>query len=221
MSWVDIVILGWLALGAFKGFRAGLFRSVARLAGFFVSIILAMRNAPTAALFLQEQTAAGKIVSSLVERTGMVPPEAADLPAEQAVKAFTGLLAGLPGFGSWSIPTAAAGMTFGEYIQGLVTFLVLETLAFLLIIVGVYLVVDLVGRLLQGMFRLVPGGWVVNNGVGLVFGLAESAVVASLVVGALSPLLRLIPQQADSGPLSESLTAPTLLRLYQWLVALM
>ena len=64
---------------------------------------------------------------------------------------------------------------------------VMKVVAFALILVVVFIVLGLVGRLLEGLFNLVLLGWV-NKLLGVVFALLKTALIVGLVIMAFSSI---------------------------------
>ena len=64
---------------------------------------------------------------------------------------------------------------------------VLKVVAFAIILIAVFLVLAVLGKLLEGMFRLVMLGWL-NKLLGVVFALLKTALIVGLVIMAFSSL---------------------------------
>ena len=73
----------------------------------------------------------------------------------------------------------------GQYINA--SEQVLKVIAFALILVAVFLVLALIGKALEGVFKLVMLGWV-NKLLGVVFALLKTGIIVGLVIMAFTSL---------------------------------
>lgn len=217
---LDLGILVWLAMGAWKGLRAGLFRSGARLAGFFLAVALAARfSAPLGAL-LAERTELDESLRAILQRAGLVPREAALQPADTAAQAMQEMLSKVHLPAGWVAAQAQPASTLEDYLYGLLSGILLNALAFLLIMLAVSVLANALGRLLHGTVGRLPVVGAMDRAGGTLLGLAEHGVWALVVVGGLVPLLQLLPVPAIAGWLSGSILAGPLARGYQALSSL-
>ena len=88
---------------------------------------------------------------------------------------------------------------------------VLKVVAFAIILVIVFLVLAAVGKLLEGMFKLVMLGWL-NKLLGVVFALIKTGLIVGLVIIAFSSLNETFKFVQDS-VLNESVLYPPLKNL--------
>ena len=85
---------------------------------------------------------------------------------------------------------------------------VLKVVAFALILIAVFLVLAVLGKLLEGMFRLVMLGWL-NKLLGVAFALIKTVLIVGLLVIAFSSLNETFSLVQES-VLSESVLYPPL-----------
>lgn len=64
---------------------------------------------------------------------------------------------------------------------------VLKLVSFILILIGVFIVLGLIGRLLEATFKFVMLGWL-NRLLGLVFSLAKALLILSMIIVAFNSL---------------------------------
>lgn len=76
-----------------------------------------------------------------------------------------------------------------EYIAKYITASeqILKVIAFALILVAVFVVLAAIGKMIEGMFRLVMLGWL-NKVLGVVFALLKTALIVGIVIMAFSSL---------------------------------
>lgn len=213
-NWLDAVLLAWLALGALRGFAAGLYRAGARLVGLVASLVLAARYAHAGAGWLAAHTGAEQVIRRLVVNGGFIPPEAARLPAREGLQALSGLMGQLPVPPGLSLPSASPGEMLGEYLVAVLSSLVLDLVAFLGIVAVVNGIANLAGWLLQGTLGRLPllGG--LGRIGGAVLGLAQTTLSAAVAAGLLAPVLRLL-SPAAAVVLAHSALVPPLVRVYR------
>ena len=58
---------------------------------------------------------------------------------------------------------------------------VLKIISFTLILIAVFIILGLIGKLLEGIFKLVTLGWV-NRVLGLVFALAKAFIIVGILI---------------------------------------
>lgn len=212
---LDAAILAWVALGAWKGMRTGLFRSGARLAGFFLAVVLAARFSAPLGAILAERTELDEALRSFLAGAGLVPREAALRPAEEGARAMRDMLSKVPLPAGWAAGRVDPASTFGEYLYGLISGLLLNVLAFLMIVLVVSALTNALGRLLHGTLGRLPVVGTLDRAGGTLLGLAEHAVWAVVVVGGLAPVTQFLPVPAITGWLSGSILAGPLARAYR------
>ena len=81
--------------------------------------------------------------------------------------------------------SSAASMWLSQYIEG--SEQVLKIVAFALILVGVAAAFTLLGKLIEGIFKIVMLGWL-NKLLGLIFALLKAAIITGLLIMAFSSL---------------------------------
>lgn len=220
LNGLDLAILAWVALGAWKGLRAGLFRSGARLAGFFLAVSLAARFSAPLGAILAERTEMDESLRAILARSGLVPREVALQPAEAGARAMQDLLSKVHLPASWVAGQVEPASTLGDYLYSLISGVLLNLLAFLIIMLAVSALTNALGGLLHGTVGRLPIVGTMDRAGGMLLGLAEHGVWAVVIVGGLAPLMQLLPTPALAAWLSGSVLAGPLAAGYQGLSSL-
>lgn len=217
LNWLDLVIIGWLALGAIKGILGGFVRSGVRIAGFLAAAAL---------LYPYSQVIGGKLASipsladgatTWLRRSGALPQEMAQFPAGEAVDRTRRVLADL------NLPAismvAPSGMTLEEYVVTLFLQFLLGGIIFLVLLAVVYLMADLLGSALQGILGRLPLFGPINRIGGAALGIGEHAVMAALIIGLVAPVIQHFPGSAGR-LISNAASVEPLLTLFRSLYRL-
>lgn len=195
-NWLDLLILGWLALGAIRGIFSGLIRSSMRIVAFLLA---------AGFLYPVSQSLGGRLATvpgladraaSWLQRSGALPDELARLPADYAVDYVSTLLAkfSLP---SGSMPIASPGSSVEVYVGKVLLQLLFGGMIFLLLLGAVYLLADVAGAALQAILGRLPFLGFINRLGGAALGIGEHAIIAALVVGVIAPILSSVPGGAS------------------------
>lgn len=233
MNYLDLLFLGVLAWGAWRGYRRGLITLAAGILGYIVGVLVALNWAEPLASLLDRQwevsARGGAWLASYLPLPRFALDQQLSVPAIKQVDTW---LAGwpLPYSLKASLLTSLArsggkDLTLGEALGGLLVFWLLKMLAVLLLF---YLSVWFLRRLGVWLSR----GWgftplgLPNRLLGLALGLGSQALYLSLFLGVVDlglkkglilsfPLLELVARQ-----LATSQLAPSFLDLFFWLEGL-
>lgn len=233
MNYLDLLLLGVLAWGAWQGYRRGLINLAAGILGYVVGILVALNWAEPLASLVDQQwrfsARGGAWLASHLPLPRLVLDQQLSVPA---IKQVDTLLTGwpLPYSLKASLLTSLAqfkgqDLTLGEALGGLLVFWLLKMLAALLLF---YLSLWLLRRLgvwLSRGWGFTPFG-LPNRLLGLALGLGSQALYLSLFLGVVElglkkglalnfPFLELAARQ-----LAASQLAPPLLDLFFWLEGL-
>lgn len=230
-SWLDPVIAAWLALAAFNGLRAGLFQAGGRLAGFFVGFWAGGLLAARVAAFMGERLGLEKVFNRWLANNGALPPGAADRPvASLPLDRLPELLqqVGFPpeyqklvlGQMNDALSAHTPAQTLGETISRILSQMVLEAAAFVLIFSFVHWGTVLLGKVLQQTIGRLPPLWGFNRLGGAALGSLQGVVGITVTLGFLAPVAGFLQQPALAGAIARSTLAPPFIALFQWVLRL-
>lgn len=200
---LDVAIVGWILLGALGGFWAGLFRSAARLLGYFVAFWGAAHYYHQLSTMVDTRIGLARVISNYLSRQLPLPAQVWGTPVGGV--SLEQLAQGTPLYApnsSWIVSRLqqeigrvdAAGVgNFGPALQTGIGRLVVDAIAFLFLFVVIQLLVDWLGRLLQHTVGRLPFFGGLNRLGGLVFGAAQHALFAALFLWLFGPFIALLP----------------------------
>ncbi len=228
----DVAVLAWVIVGALAGFWAGFFRSVARIAGYFVAFWAAGLYYRQLAALLDDRVNAARWLSGFLSRQLPLPVEVANLPVGavplERLAAGKGFVLA-PAQGEWLFgklrqgleQAASAGAdTFAAALYAALGHLAVEALAFLMLFAVFQLLADAGGKLLQMTVGRVPLFWGMNRVGGAALGAVQHVLFAALTVAILSPFLGFLSPQPAVLAMQQSSFGPRLLALGQLLFRL-
>lgn len=216
LNWLDVMILGWLAVGAIRGIARGFVKTGTRIVGFLVAI---------AVLYPASQSLGGRLagapgvadhVSAWLRQTGILPHDMEQIPANEAIGRVHDLLAKL-NLPAISIPAAATDITMEQYAVQLLLHFLFVIAIFLAFLGVILLIADGLGSVLQGLLGRLPLFGSANRLAGAVLGVGEHAILAAVVVGLLTPVLLTFPGNA-SRIIRGAATVEPLLKMFQGLL---
>lgn len=219
MGWLDAGFMVWMAIGAWRGAAAGMYRAAFALAGWVLSLVLSVRWAGAGARWLAKTTAMDDLMRSWLMRTLPFPREWTQMPAADVLTAMGGASGQRPPLPGLVLPAAGADTNLGEYVAALIT----DTLVFLAAFAGIALAVggacSLAGRLLQATLGRLPFLAVLNRVAGALLGMAQAAVAAAVIAGLGQPVVRLLWPAQAAWLEAHSFVLPPLLGLWARLAA--
>lgn len=232
-SWLDLVIAAWLFVTLVNGFRAGLFRAGARVAGFFVGFWAAGLLSVRLAGFFEQRLGLAEAISRWLARSGALPASVADQPLSAlpldrlpALMQQAGLSPGyqkmvLGRFGDTvSIFSMSGTNTLGDLLSRMFSQMIIEAVAFLVIFSAVQWGAALLGKVLQVTIGRLPPLWGFNRLGGAAFGLVRGLIGVTVTLGVLAPLAGFLRQPTLTEAMSRSTLAPPFLGLFQWVLRL-
>lgn len=201
----DAAIVGWLAVGVVLGTLTGFFRSAARVAGLVVAFWVADATRAPVTSFLGN-LGLRSWLASFWQRTGVLPESLSAIPVD------AGLGDRLPDLlGQLHIPleyadrlysplqteieraTATGVTTVGAVLANMLGEVVIDAAAFLTVFFVVHVMVDVVGRILQGTLGRLPFIGAGNRLGGAALGGIQHLFHVVLVVGILLPVAGFLP----------------------------
>lgn len=223
MNLVDLIIVALVAIGAFRGLRRGLVRSVLGLAGLVIGLVLASQLYRPLADYLElhygtvSRMAAGitphlplasTVAATPAGESGALAGAIENLPLPELISRYLAA-ASEP---AANLPGAA---TVGEALSHLLAGSIVGILCFVGIFIVTQVVTLLLASAISGLISITPLV-VVDRLAGMALGAVYVAVILALVVGGLS-LVSAMPGFAFVGPALEgSQVAPFLLRAFEF-----
>lgn len=221
-NWVDGLIVLLLLIGAWRGYRSGLLRSIIGLITTVGAVLAAVfYYKPVTEIINQTFSLQEKIADFLTPKLQIptMPLNETDpvafliknmekLKLPESTLIF--LIRQVESIGRINIQANAGNL--GALVAQLLSALLISALAFLLI----YLAIQLLGRFLLFFLRRVlklAGSWP-DRIVGLLVGLLKAAALIVLTIAFLVPLLTSIGQGQINQAVSQSLLANRLMSLY-------
>lgn len=195
MNLVDILILGFILLGALHGYQRGLITSIVNLVSSIVGFVVASWQYLNALNFVQNYFPLQERLEPLVYR--LIFPAVQSKVSSLQESAFGNLLDALPQ--EWRGVFAQADLSGGQMPQAVeqlthrLSGLLSERILFILAFACVFFVVFF---LIQGLVSIILrpfGGWAgaFNRGGGLLFGGISAMIGLAVLAGLLSPLMEL------------------------------
>ena len=193
MNLFDIVILGFILLGALHGYQKGLISSILNFLSSIVGFLVASWKYMAALLWAEQYFPLQQWLEPVIYKV-MLPSVESKASSLQHL-ALGNILGALPpewssifeNLSSGQMPQAIEQLT--HRLAGMVTESVLKLIAFACVFYVVVFIVQLLFSILLRPF----GSWggSLNRGGGLVFGGLSALIVISVMAGLISPLLQL------------------------------
>lgn len=218
--WLDWVVLALVAAGFLAGMRVGFFRVVLRLVGLAGGVSLGLAWAPAVGRALYEGTGLARRLDGWLSPRLPLPVQAPGAGGAVPVPPGAGLpqvpgTPGLPVPPGVSLPPwltemlsrSPAGQGAASAGQGgvisQVALLLVDGVAFLLILVAVQVAAEVIGRVLQASLGRLPGlGLPLRLAGGVMGGLQSALFLAFLLAGAAPVAVALWPELAGARSLA-------------------
>lgn len=194
MNLLDVLIVGFILLGALHGYRRGLITSIVNFLGWIIGFLVASWQYMNALRWVEQYFPLQEWLEPVIYRALLPSVESKASAFQQQVLGNIWTLLpeewrnSLPSLNiATEVPQTIEQMT--HQLAGTITGSILSLLAFGLVYYGVVLVI----QLLVSFFLRPLGGWngSFNRGGGLVLGGLSSLVALSVLAGILSPLVQL------------------------------
>ncbi|MEW6624420.1 MAG: CvpA family protein [Bacillota bacterium] len=198
MNSFDFLIIGLLAVGAYKGYKRGLIKSLGGLLGWVVSLVIALSYNQSFANYLDKQFNLVGIIGEGIIKVMPLPSFSFEREKASLSLVAAGIEEmGLPGFLKGNLlenveQIMAAESFAGANISELIAFglagMILKGLAFLVLFIAAGLIVKVVVNFLSGLLGLTLLG-PVNRLAGLLLGLIMYGSLTAILFGLASPFI--------------------------------
>lgn len=224
MNIFDILILGFILLGALQGYRKGLISGLVSLVGSILGLILAAKEYLRVLAWIDQYTPVRKWLEPAIYKLLLPSVESqAQLAGQQTLER---ILAMFPKelrdlVGSGTVPdfqayTQSAVQAVAKNLSGIVTDNLLKVIAFALTYTFIILIIGILTSLILSPFGFFSG--TVNRGGGFFLGGLSSFVGLAVFVGLLSPFITFAGADTLWGLLQKSESYPYLVQTYSYLV---
>lgn len=201
MNWIDLAIIIVVVFAAWAGYRQGFILAFSKLVSYFLGFIGAMLFYRSLAGYLETKLGLGSIMTELAKVVVRLPENVRNVPVgtlslsngQALIKTL-----GLPNSYQRQLTELISRIqtitketdvtTVGDALHHLIGSVMLEVLAFLLIIVVVELVITLGAKGFVSMVHHTPAGFL-DKGLGLAFGALKGVLVVLIVLSLINPLL--------------------------------
>lgn len=223
LNLLDIILLIFLVVAAWKGARSGLTRSLLHLAAIVTGTIAGFMYAPELAARLDTQWGLIGRVEGFVGKVVHLPVEAMSASistSSSRVQALIGNL-GLPAplesalrqYANTSPPPGPNHASLGAVVYNAIALMLVKALAFILIFLAVWVVVQILIMVLtpvvRGSFLRLP-----DSLGGALLGLLSTGLFLTLAFGVLSPFLSMSFLEPVTGLVEGSRLASLFLKAY-------
>ncbi|MGB9663072.1 MAG: CvpA family protein [Moorellaceae bacterium] len=233
INYLDLLLLGGLIWGAWRGYRRGLINLAAGVLGYLVGLLVALNGAGPLARLFDEQwkvtARAGAWVAAHLPLPRLVLDQELSIPA---IKQMDSLVAGWPlpgslkaGLLTYLVDARGKDLTLGEALGGVLVFWLLKIVAALFLFYFSLWLLRRCGNWASRGWGFTP--WGLNRLLGLALGVGSQALYLSLFLGLVDLGLKkgLIVQfpflEWAARQLTGSQLAPPLLDLFFWLEGLL
>jgi uncharacterized membrane protein required for colicin V production len=218
MNLIDVLILGFVLIGALNGYRKGLLTSIINLLSYMAGFLIASWEYLTALHSVEKYIPLQQWLEPIVYRTLLPLVKAKASTLEQQV--LGNILGSLPV--EWRSIFASANISGSQMTQsieqathhlaGVLTDRILSLIAFGFVFYGVVLLVQLIMALI--LKPLGSFGGSLNRGGGLFFGGVSSLIGLAVFAGLISPLFHLGVGGGLAALLQNSTAYPYLLKIF-------
>lgn len=223
MNIFDILILGFLILGALQGYRKGLIFGLVSVLGGLLGFYVAAKESLKVLGWLEQHTPLRQWLEPVVYR--LVLPSVqnqAQITQQQALERIFSMfpkeLQGL--IGSGTVPdfqayTQSIVQTIAKNMSSVLMDNLMRIIAFFLTYLAVVLVLQILAAIV-----LVPLGFfggTVNRGGGFLFGALGVLVGIAIIVGLISPFLPIFGRSGPLVLLQKAWFYPYLNQIFEWL----
>ncbi len=225
MNILDWIVVASLTVGAVRGLRRGLVRSVLGLAGLILGLVVASRFYRPLTEYLELHYGAVTRMASGIAAHLPLPSTVAATPASEGgalVEAVQGM--GLPEFvtgylvaGAEQLANLPDAATVGEALATLLASSVVGVLSFVALFVATQVLTALLAWVISGVISVTPLV-VVDRLAGMALGAVYVGVVVTLVIGGLALLAGMPAFSFMTQVLAASKTAPFFLDLFELLL---
>lgn len=226
MNIFDILILGFLILGALQGYRKGLVFGLVSLLGSLLGFYVAVKEYLNVLGWLEQHTPLRQWLEPAVYRSVLpsVQNQAQTTQQQALERIFSMIPKELQGLiGSGTVPdfhayTQNIVQTIAKSMSSVLTDNLMRILAFFLTYLAVVLILQILAVII-----LVPlsfFGGTVNRGGGFLFGALGVLVVIAIIVGLISPFLPILGQSGPLALLQKALLYPYLTQIFEGLKAI-
>lgn len=223
MNIFDILILGFVLLGALQGYRKGLISGLVGLIGSIVGLILAAKEYLRVLKWIDQYTPVRSWIEPAIYKLMLPSVESqAQLAGQQTLERILSMfpkeLRSL--IGSGTVPdfqayTQSAVQAVAKNISGIVSDNLLKVIAFALTYTVIIIVIEILTTLILSPFGFFSG--TVNRGGGLVLGGLSTFVGLAVFIGLLSPFITLGGKDTVWGLLQSSESYPYLVQTFSYL----
>jgi uncharacterized membrane protein required for colicin V production len=227
MNIFDILILGFVLLGALQGYRKGLITGIVSLLGTLLGLVLAAREYLKVLAWIDKNTPIREWINPFVYKFMLPSVEsqakiAQQQTLERILSMFPKELRNL--IGSGSVPdfqsyTQSAVQAIAKDLSGIVTDNLMKMLAFAITFSFIVLIIQIIAFLILSPVGLLSG--TVNRGGGFLLGGISAFIGLAVFIGLFSPFVTLAGQATPWGLLQESQSYPYLVKTFSYLVEML
>lgn len=224
MNIFDILILGFIILGALQGYRKGLISGFLSLAGSILGLIFAAKEYMRVLAWLDQYTPIRQWLEPVIYKIMLPSVEAqAQITQQQALERILSMipqeLRNLVGSGTvpdFQAYTQSAIQGIAQTMSGVLTDNLLKVIAFALTYFLINIIIEVISSLILSPLRLFSG--TVNRGGGFILGGLGALVGLSVFLGLLAPFITLTGQDTPWALLQEAQSYPFLVQIFNYLV---
>lgn len=201
MNWVDFAIAAMVLFGAWSGYRKGFLVAFSKLAGYILGFIGALAFYKPFAGFLGGTCGLEPTVVKTVARVVSLPDQIQQTPIQNlSLAKVQGVLdsmalpvmykkqVGAMVLELGTITKRADVFTISDALYHLVAGVILQILAFIILIFLIELVTALILKGVASLMSYTPAG-VLDKGAGLILGSTKSILVVTVMLAVVNPIL--------------------------------
>ncbi|HVJ49129.1 CvpA family protein [Desulfitobacterium sp.] len=223
MNIFDILILGFLILGALQGYRKGLISGLVSLLGSLLGFYIAVKEYLNVLGWVEQHTPLRQWLEPVVYRFVLPSVQSqAQTTQQQAIdRIFSMIPKELQGLiGSGTVPdfqsyTQNMVKTITQNMAGVLTDNLMRILAFFVTYCAVVLILQILATIV--LTPLAFFGGTVNRGGGFLFGALGALVGIAVIVGLISPFLTIFGENGSLALLQQAWFYPYLVQIFEGL----
>lgn len=218
MNLIDVLILGFILLGALNGYRKGLLTSIVSFLSYILGFLIASREYLAALHWVEQYFPLQQWLEPIVYRTLLPLVQSKASTLQQQV--LGNILGALPEewrsvFAAVNIPGTQMAQSIEQVthnLAGALTERILSLVAFGFVFYSVVLLIQLIMALVMRPFGI--WGWSINRGGGLFFGGLSALIGLAVLAGLISPLFHLGMGGEFATLVQKSTSYPYLLKIF-------
>jgi uncharacterized membrane protein required for colicin V production len=226
LTLVDYLLIGVLVAGLAIGWARGFVDILTGFVVFLISSVVAGRYSGEVVAFLNRTWGAQEWLAGMVKRRINLPPETYKIPASAIPwnKAFD-WMTGMPmpeaykqslaqRTAEWS--QSATGQTAAEFIAQQIAAAILSTVVFIILALVIGWVLSFLSRLVTDQVKEIPLFGTANRLLGSVVYVFQTAIIISLVVALVAPVLSMYGMQTIGKSVEHAYLTPYFLEVFAW-----